>query len=81
MSDRFQVQNYLEVEQAENPGNFIAMTCNAEYMEDKPYATDIQVKNYFGKQSLRVSDSGGNIRKDSIGTLALSDMQFFEQGL
>ena len=69
MSDRYQVQNYLQVEQADNPGSFIAMTCDAEYMEDKAYATDVEIRNYFGNESLRASDSGGNIRKDSIGKL------------
>ena len=72
MSDRYQVQNYLQVEQSE--GTFIGMTCNTEYMQGNAYATDVEIKNYFGDESLAVANSGGNIKKDSIGKLAPSDM-------
>ena len=52
------------------------MTCNAEYIRKQKdvKADDIIVKNIYGDQSLKTSDSENDKSWDEIGTRAPKDL-------
>ena len=79
MDDYYWVQNYLQILHPDSPGKYIAMTCSAEYMRDRTVATNVEIKNYYGTESFKVSDRGASDRISSFGTPAPADMQFFEK--
>ena len=81
MYDRYQVQNYLQIKHADGSEKYIAMTCSAEYMRDQSVATNVEIKNFYGTESFKISDRGAYGRKDDFGTPAPADMQFFEKAL
>ena len=69
-SDGTLIQNYAQFEDPRDPGQYISVTCNAEwqsYNRDS-FASRVFVGNYVGDESFRVEDSqtGGPISRGTL---------------
>ena len=55
------------------------MTCSAEYMRESTVSTNVEIKNFYGTESFKITDRGAYGKINSFGTPAPVDMQFFEK--
>ena len=53
--DGYWIQNYLQIDNSESEGKYLATTCNAEYVQGGT-ASNAVVGNFYG-DSFKVSDS------------------------
>ena len=49
-------QTYWQLEDPTQPGTYTGLTCNAQFNQEKGYATLKEVKNFRGSKSLKTAD-------------------------
>ena len=71
------IQTYLQIEDPNEVGAYLAFTCTAVYNKDAAFSQDVKVQNYRGEVSITVADMP-DVKWDDFGDAPLSEPAFWE---
>ena len=68
----------MQFEDADTPGKYLSMTCNAGFDQGSGASNDVTVGNFYG-DSLTVAEAGTALAWDAIGTASNELLDWWQQ--